>query len=65
MENNLSYEEALKEANEIVKKIENEELSVDILAPKVERAVYLLNFCKKKLFETEEEIEKILEKIEE
>ena len=63
--NNLTYEQALSRVEEIIGKIEAEELNVDDLAKHVKEASELLKFCKGKLFETEEQIERILKEMEE
>jgi exodeoxyribonuclease VII small subunit len=60
----IKYGEAIKEIEEILNKIENEELDVDDLTSKVQRVSELLSICKKKLHNTEEEVEKILKDIE-
>jgi exodeoxyribonuclease VII small subunit len=62
---NLTYEQAMSRIEEIVGKIEAEELNVDELAKHVKEASELIKFCKGKLFETEEEIQKILKEMEE
>ncbi len=62
---NLTYEQAMSRIEEIVGKIEAEELNVDELARHVKEASELLKFCKGKLFETEGEIQKILKEMEE
>jgi len=62
---NLTYEKALSRVEEIISKIEAEELNVDELAKNIKEASELLKFCKSKLFETEEEIEKILKEMDE
>ncbi len=62
---NLTYEQALNRIEEIVSKIEAEELNVDELAKHVKEASELLKLCKGKLFETETEIEKILKEMDE
>jgi exodeoxyribonuclease VII small subunit len=56
----LSYSEAFKELEAILTKLENQELDVDQLSEYVKRAADLIKFCKSKLHDTEEEIEKIL-----
>ncbi len=63
--NNLTYEQAIGRIEEIIGKIEAEELNVDELAKHVKEASGLLKLCKSKLFETEKEIEKILGEMEE
>jgi exodeoxyribonuclease VII small subunit len=61
----LTYEQALARIEEITGRIEAGELDVDELAKHVKEASDLLKFCKGKLFETEQEIEKILKEMEE
>jgi len=60
----IKYGEAIKEIEEILNKIENEELDVDDLTSKVKRVSELLSVCKNKLHNTEVEVEKILKDIE-
>ncbi len=60
----IKYGEAIKEIEEILSKIENEELDVDDLTSKVKRVSELLSICKNKLHNTEEQVEKILKDIE-
>lgn len=55
-----TYKEAITEIEEILALIENNELDVDELSEKVKRVSQLINLCKDKLKNTEEEIEKIL-----
>lgn len=61
----ISYNEAMAEIEEILEKIESEELDVDDLAEKVKRVSVLLKICKDKLTKTNEEVEKILKEMEE
>jgi len=56
----LSYNEAVAEIESIISKIENQELDIDELSANVKRVAELLNFCKLKLKNTEEEVQKIL-----
>ena len=60
----LTYKEALQEIEEILEKIEGNELDIDELAEKVKRVSFLLKFCKDKLQKTNEEVEKILNEME-
>lgn len=62
MKDNLSYEEALEQLQEIVKKLENKEIKIDELAGTVARANELVEFCQEKLQQTEKEIQKIVKK---
>jgi exodeoxyribonuclease VII small subunit len=56
----ISYNEAVKEIEDILHQIEDEELDVDDLSDKVKRAYFLLRLCKAKLHSTEKDIEKIM-----
>lgn len=64
MAKKLSYGEAIAEIEEIIKKIEREELDVDELSDQVKRVSYLINYCREKLRNTENEVNKILKEIE-
>ncbi|EHQ42450.1 MULTISPECIES: exodeoxyribonuclease VII small subunit [Myroides] len=59
----LTYEKAAAELDQILTALKNDEVTVDELAEKVERASQLIVFCKKKLTSTEEKIEKIINKL--
>ena len=61
----VTYSEAMAEVEEILEKIENEELDVDDLAEKVKRVSVLLKICKDKLLKTNEQVEQILKEMEE
>ncbi|RIH64831.1 exodeoxyribonuclease VII small subunit [Mariniphaga sediminis] len=61
----VTYNEAISEIEEILEKIENEELDVDELAEKVKRVSTLLKMCKDKLLKTNEQVEQILKEMEE
>jgi exodeoxyribonuclease VII small subunit len=60
----LTYKEAIGEIEEILRQIENDEPDVDQLSEKVKRLSALVAWCRDKLHNTEEEIEKILKEIE-
>ena len=64
MENNLTYEGAMEELKEIALQIDNESVTVDVLAEKVKRASELIEFCQLKLKSTETEINQIIKKME-
>lgn len=64
MEEKLTYEAALTELTAISKEIESETISVDELASKVKRASELIEFCQAKLKNTEEEVNKIISRME-
>ncbi len=60
---NVSYKEAITEIEEILSRLENNELDVDELSDKVKRVSQLVTLCKEKLHNTEEEIDKILKEM--
>jgi exodeoxyribonuclease VII small subunit len=64
METILTYEAAYNELAQIAKEIENESVSVDVLAEKVKRASELIVFCQTKLKSTETEVNKIISQME-
>lgn len=59
-----TYGEAMKELQEIMLSVENDELDVDVLMKKVKKAAELIKFCKDKLLKTNSEIQKVLDNIE-
>lgn len=61
---NITYESAYKELEDITREIENEAVSVDLLSEKVKRASYLIEYCQKKLRKTEAEVGNIIRQIE-
>lgn len=56
---NMSFEEALSELEEIIKKIDTGQENLDSAISSFERGVLLKNFCDKKLKEARMKIEKI------
>jgi len=56
----LTYEKALEELQAIHNALENDEISIDELSAKVERAYELLRFCKERLRATEEQLERLM-----
>jgi exodeoxyribonuclease VII small subunit len=64
METNLTYDSAYRELAQIAKDIENETVTVDVLAEKVKRAAELITFCQAKLKSTEIEVNKIIAQME-
>ncbi|WP_026473411.1 exodeoxyribonuclease VII small subunit [Alkaliflexus imshenetskii] len=59
------YQEAISEIEEILLKMENEEMDVDDLSEKVKRVSLLIRTCREKLLQTEAEVEKVLKEINE
>ena len=59
MSKEIKYEAAFAELQTIVRKMENDEYSIDEIAVQLKTAQRLIKFCKDKLTKTEEEISKI------
>ena len=63
MEKQKTYQDAFDELQTLVRKMENAEIPVDELAEMIKRATLLINICKKKPTNTEEEVKTLLEKL--
>lgn len=63
MTNKVSYNDAFQELQLIVSQIETGEINVDDLTDKISRASELITVCKAKLTASEEEVEKLLAKL--
>ena len=61
----ISYDQALEDIAQILEHIENGELNIDRMAAEVKKAVSLIQYCKKKLFTIENEVNSIMETIDE
>ncbi len=59
----ITYKAAKAEIEKIVALIESDELDVDQLTKYVKRASELVVFCKQKLTETDEELQKVLDEL--
>ncbi|MDR1859452.1 MAG: exodeoxyribonuclease VII small subunit [Bacteroidales bacterium] len=59
----LSYKDAITEIEQILEKIEREELDVDELSEQVKRVLQLSRLCREKLHRTETEVEAILQEM--
>lgn len=64
MEKDMTYEKAYAELAGITREIEDESVSVDVLAEKVKRASELISFCQARLRSTEQEVNKIIANME-
>ena len=60
MAKEMKYEEALSQLEDIVSKMENEELDIDKLTTELKQAQKLVKLCKDKLTKTDKEIKTIL-----
>ena len=56
----LTYTQAVNELEEIVKKMQSPECSIDNLSQYTARSLQLLKLCKEKLTKTDEELKKVL-----
>ena len=57
----INYTAAMKQLEEIVNRMESDELDIDSLGKELKSAKELIKVCRDKLTKTEEEIQKILE----
>lgn len=60
MKTTMKYEEAVKELETIVRRMEANELDIDTLSTELKRAQELLRLCKDKLTKADEEVKKVL-----
>lgn len=56
-----TYEQAVAKLEQIVSQMENGELDIDRLGAKLKEAQELVAFCRKKLYQVDEEVKKLLE----
>lgn len=64
MNDNLTYEQAYEELQELAVSIENERIGIDQLAEKLKRAAELIEFCQARLRFTESEVNKVIGRLE-
>lgn len=57
---NISYQDAVNELEEILSEIETGETDIDVLSEKVKRALFLIQLCKAKLKNTDDEVRKLI-----
>ena len=57
---NIKYEEAVSQLEQIVANLEGAELNIDDLSSELKKAQQLITLCKQRLTMTDEEIQKIL-----
>ncbi len=58
------YSKSIKRLEEIIAKIENEEIDVDELSERVKEAVSLIKVCKSKIEKAELEVKQVVEDFE-
>lgn len=55
----IKYEDAIQQLEDIVEKLESNELDIDEMPEALKRAQQLLKLCRNRLTKTDEEIQKI------
>ena len=60
----VKYSKAVEKLDEIIRKIESEDIDVDELSVKVKEAVELVKMCKSKIEKAELELKKVVENLE-
>ncbi|MBP6343578.1 MAG: exodeoxyribonuclease VII small subunit [Candidatus Omnitrophica bacterium] len=60
----VKYSKAVEKLDEIIRKIESEDIDVDELSLKVKEAVELVKMCKGKIEKAELEVKKVVEDLE-
>lgn len=60
MKKALKYEDAVRELEQIVRRMENNELDIDTLGEQLKTAQELIRHCNDKLTKTDNDIKKIL-----
>ena len=61
MKTAMKYEEAMRQLEEIVTRMENDQLDIDQMGEQLKTAQKLIRLCKDKLTKTDEEIKRILD----
>lgn len=57
----VSYNEAMAEVEQILSSLEKDNPDIDEMSRNVKRAVELLQICRQKLYQTDEEIKKVFD----
>ncbi len=60
MTKETTYEEAYSELTGIIRELEDETISVDLLTQRVKRAMELIKLCRERLLLTEKEINELI-----
>lgn len=59
----IKYSKSIKRLEEIIEKIENEEVDVDELSDKVKEAVELITTCKERIEKAEMEVRRVVDEL--
>ncbi|MCI7310693.1 MAG: exodeoxyribonuclease VII small subunit [Prevotella sp.] len=62
MKKEIKYEEAVRQLEDIVSRMEEGDMDIDILGEELKKAQALIKICKDKLTKTDAEIKKLLAK---
>lgn len=65
MKKTESYTASFEEIQKILAALEQGDVDVDVLSDNVKRAAELIEFCRKRLRETELQVKKVMEKFDE
>lgn len=60
----ISYTESLNELEVILGRLEKEDIPLEELSPLVQKASLIIKRCKQQLFETDTEIQQVLDELE-
>jgi exodeoxyribonuclease VII small subunit len=60
MATEIKYEDAIRQLEDIVERLENDELDIDEMSKQLKKAQQLIKLCKQRLTQTDAEIRKIL-----
>ena len=63
-EDAIGYAEAMRELEEILDELENDDLDVDVLAVRVRRASELIHVCRARITRAEDDVAKIVTALE-
>ena len=61
MNQEMKYEAAMTQLEDIVRRMENNEMGLDELGEQIKTAQQLIKLCKDRLTKTEEEVQRIVE----
>ena len=60
----LSYEQAYSELRQMIDRLENSDVNIDVLTKEIERAESLLDFCNKRLSQVEVDVQELTKRLE-
>lgn len=60
----LSYEQAYSELRQIIDRLENSDVNIDVLTKEIKRAESLLDFCNKRLSQVEVDVQELTKRLE-